>query len=264
MRRYLALTKGDFMASAAYRVHFIFIFATNIFYIVLLYFLWKAIYGDPTKVMNGMTFNQVFTYLALASSIFCLFQTYMEWEMSRNVLSGNIVIDLIRPLELQLRMMFTDLGFALTNLITITIPSLLVIIFIFKSQINFGVNMLFFIVGVVFSYLISFSISFLVGLISFYTQSIWGFFFAKEGVVLLLSGAAIPLSFYPGMLRKIVDLLPFQAIYNIPLTILTSPGLVFNECFRLLGVQLIWVIVLFSAGRFFYNRAIKVITVNGG
>lgn len=264
MRKYLALTKGDFMSSAVYRIHYLFIFVTNLLYIILIYSLWTAIYGGPDKVINGMTFNQVFIYLGLASSIFCLFQTYMEWEMSRNVINGNIVIDLIRPLDIQLKIMFTDLGFALSNLLAITLPSMLVITLVFKAPVNFGLNFIVFIIGVMLAYLISFNISFLMGLIAFYTQSIWGFFFAKETLVLLLSGATIPLQFYPRAIRTVVEMLPFQAIYNIPLTILISPGLTGNDYIRLLAVQSIWVVILFTAARFFYNKAVKVITINGG
>ena len=98
----------------------------------------------------------------------------------------------------------------------------ILILFVFKTNINIGLNILMFIVALVFAYLISFLIDFLIGLISFYTESIWGISITKEAVVLLLSGAVIPLPFFPDIIRRVVELLPFKAIYHIPLNMLVS------------------------------------------
>ena len=47
----------------------------------------------------------------------------------------------------------------------------------------------------------------------------------KECIVLLLSGASIPLAFFPEALRNIVQYLPFRCIYDTPLNVLLQkPG----------------------------------------
>ena len=137
------IARNSFMTISIYRFHFIFTSVGNILYIVLIYFLWKSIYKGNYEI-NGMTFNQVMVYLTLASSIYCIFQVDLEWKISRKVLEGSIVNNIIKPMDLQLQSLFETLGIALCNLVTITIPSVFIIVFIFKSDIHVGMNMLFF------------------------------------------------------------------------------------------------------------------------
>ena len=106
----------------------------------------------------------------------------------------------------------------------------------------------------------------IVATICLYTESTWGINIVKETIVLLLSGASIPLAFFPEMFRKIVEFLPFRAVYDIPLTILlkkngtdTLEGLL-----PMFGLQLAWCVILTVAGILFWNHSVRKITVNGG
>ena len=106
----------------------------------------------------------------------------------------------------------------------------------------------------------------LVAPICLYTESTWGINIVKETIVLLLSGASIPLAFFPEKARIVVSYLPFRAVYDIPLSILLGKsgsdnwqGLV-----SLFGLQVIWLVVLTAAGNLFWNCSVKKVTVNGG
>lgn len=264
MKKYLTISKNSFIAGLIYKVHFFFTVFGNIIYIMVIYFLWKSIFKNSGGTINGMTFHEVFIYLALASSLVCLFQTYTEWDMSHFIITGTIIKDLTKPLDHQLLTMFGVIGFALNNLVAITIPSMVVIFLIAGFQITFGINILFFILSLVMAFLITFAIDYSIGLIAFYTESIWGISIAKGVVVALLSGTLIPLSFFPQTFKKIVEFLPFQAIYNTPVSILISKNLELQDYFGYILNQIFWVAVLFLISRLFFKKAIKVITVNGG
>ncbi|MBP3718820.1 MAG: ABC-2 family transporter protein, partial [Eubacterium sp.] len=112
----------------------------------------------------------------------------------------------------------------------------------------------------------NFNIDMLVAPICLYTESTWGINIVKETIVLLLSGATIPLAFFPTALRKVVEYLPFRAVYDIPLSIMLRKNGSDNlkGLATLLGVQLAWCVVLTIAGNLFWNHAVKKITVNGG
>lgn len=77
----------------------------------------------------------------------------------------------------------------------------------------------------------------------------------KKVVVSLLSGAAIPISFFPESLAKVVMVLPFQAIYNTPLSILIHYRMPMGERFEMLGLQLFWVIVMSVITDLFWKRS---------
>lgn len=264
MKKYFTVSAKVFKLITSFRFNFLFSIVSNIIYITVIYFLWGSIYSSGMNQLNGMTFNQVFVYLSLASTIFILFTTWVEWDMSREVIDGSIVMHFIKPVDFQLYKLFVSLGSVLIKLVTITIPSILFILLVFKPDMPFGWNILFFVFSLALAFLIQFNIDYFVGLLCFYTESTWGMSSAKDSIVLLLSGAVVPLAFFPETLRNIVNLLPFQAVYNIPLNILTSRDLSISQYLNSFIIQIIWVVLLFTLNRLFYRKAIKVVTVNGG
>jgi ABC-2 type transport system permease protein len=263
VRRYLPVVKASFMLGFIYRLHMLFTLLTNAIYIVVIYFLWRSIYRG-TDTLHGMTFQQTFLYLALASSVFVLFKTFTEWRISEDIISGEITRTLIRPTDFQGMMFAGSLGQMLMQMMLLTLPTLLLLVLVFRVQIPLGINVLFFFASIGLSFILSFLLDYIVGVTSFYTQSLWGIATAKEVMVLVLSGSLIPLPFFPEAVRNVLHVLPFQAIYNVPISMLTDPTLVLADFVNMMGIQLVWVAILLVASRLFFNQAVKVLTINGG
>jgi ABC-2 type transport system permease protein len=56
----------------------------NLIYLVIIYFLWKAIFASVnTKVVNGMTFEGTMIYLVLAMALFSSLGMSVVWDMGR-------------------------------------------------------------------------------------------------------------------------------------------------------------------------------------
>jgi ABC-2 type transport system permease protein len=255
--------RGAFLAGMAYRSGFIFTILNNLAYMTIAFFLWQSIYQDR-EILKGLTFNQTFLYITVASSIFVLLKTYTDWEISYQITQGSIIMSLVKPINFQWFMMAGSAGFALMNLISVTIPSILFLVFVFKIPINTGLGFLFFPVALVFSFLLNNTFDYIIGLTSFYTESIWGISSTKEIIIAFLSGSLIPLQFFPETFQNILRFLPFQAMYHLPLMMLTEPDQEPITFFAMLGVQIFWIAVVFIFARLFYKRAIKVLRVSGG
>jgi ABC-2 type transport system permease protein len=150
------------------------------------------------------------------------------------------------------------------NLLSIVVPSIIALVFIFQVPINSGIGLLFFPVALVFSFIINTTIDYIIGLTSFYTESIWGISSTKDIIILFLSGSLIPLQFFPKAAQQVLKLLPFQAMYHLPLMMLVEPEQPVGSYLTSLGIQLFWVVVILMLARLFYNRAIKVLRVAGG
>jgi ABC-2 type transport system permease protein len=263
MKPYLAHIKGVYMSQIVYRSGFIFTALGNLLYIALVYFLWSSIYGT-SSVIHGLTFSQTFVYLAFASSMFILFKTYSDWILSRRILDGSIIVDLFRPIDFQLQLLSRAAGFALANFTIVTLPSLAVVMLVVGSALPIGIGWLFFPIALVLAFCLSFTLDYVVGLSSFYTASLWGISMTKEIIVTLLSGALVPLQFFPEAVQQVLRFLPFQAIYNIPVMLITQPNLGVGDYLQMLAVQMVWLVVLWGLSRLFFNKAIRVLTVAGG
>ena len=100
LRKYFALTKLGMMERLHYRLGTFVTLFGNLVYLVLIYFLWKAIYASSgTDVVNGMTLNDTLVYLVLATALFNFLEVFLVWDMSREIQSGAIVLKLLKPMS---------------------------------------------------------------------------------------------------------------------------------------------------------------------
>ncbi len=265
LTRYLGLTRGSIMESLAFRSSMLVTIIGNIVYLIIIYYLWKAIYNSsPMDTVNGMTFSDTMIYLVLASALFNFMNCFIIWGMGRDFQSGQIIQNLLKPADFQAYWFFATSGEYVIKFFTTFLPTFLIVYFVTKGSISLGINLVLFVFSVAIAVMINFFIDFFVGTICFYTQSIWGVNIMKEVVVAILSGATVPLAFFPDQLRTFVNLLPFQAIYNTPLQILINRSLTGEDYLMMIGKQIFWVIVMLVLSRSFWNVSKRVLTVNGG
>jgi len=237
----------------------------NLLYLIVIYFLWKAIYASAdSDVVNGMTFSDTLIYLVLATALFNFMEMYTVWQIGRDIQSGKIVLDLLKPMDYRRYIFWSFSGSFVTNFLFTFLPTFIVVAVVTHGAIHMGLNLLYFVVSVVLAIMINYSIDFIVATICLYTESIWGINMMKQVIVLLLSGATVPLAFFPDTLRNVVDHLPFQAIYNAPLTLLLDGDPDMKDVCITLGTQLAWCIGMFVISKLFWKHSVKQITVNGG
>jgi ABC-2 type transport system permease protein len=263
MRSYLPIARATYMVGIVYRFGFLFTILGNMVYLGVAFYLWKSIYRYSDTI-RGLTFNETFIYVALGSAIFVLLKTYSDWFIHYEIREGIIANYLTKPLDFQIYNLFANLGSVLMNLTAVTLPTALVMIFFFKVKIASGLGLLLFPLSLLFAFLISFSIDYFIGLLGFYSESVWGFSTTKEIIVTVFSGALIPLQFFPEAIQRILFWLPFQAIYHTPLMMITRPNQGLNVFLPMILVQMFWAVVLFILARLFYNQAIKVLRIAGG
>lgn len=265
LKKFFTLTRAGIIESLQFRLGTAVIIIGNLLYLIVVYFLWKAIYASAgTDVVNGMTFSDTLIYLVLATALFNFMEMYVVWEMGRNIQSGKIALDLMKPMEYRSFMFWSYSGSFVTQFFFTFLPTFIAVAVVTHGAIHFGINLLFFVVSVIMAVSINYSIDFLVGTICLYTESIWGINIMKQVIVTLLSGAAIPIAFFPEPLKTIVYYLPFQSIYNAPLSVLLNGNPQPQEIFTILGTQLFWCTVMTIINKIFWKISLRQITVNGG
>ncbi|MCR4863207.1 MAG: ABC-2 family transporter protein [Ruminococcus sp.] len=265
LKKYLTLTRAGIIESLQFRLSMLVMVAGNLLYLIVIYFLWKAIYASAdSDVVNGMTFSDTLIYLVLATALFNFMEMYTVWQVGRDIQSGKIVLDLVKPMDYRRYIFWSFSGAFVTNFFCTFLPTFIVVAIVTNGAIHMGLNLLYFAVSVVLAIMVNFSIDFIVATICLYTESIWGINMMKQVIVLLLSGATVPLAFFPDTLRNVVDHLPFQAIYNAPLTLLLDGDPDMKDVCITLGTQLAWCVGMFIVSKLFWKHSIKQITVNGG
>ena len=262
-----ALARIGIMERLNYRLSIFVTLFGNLVYLVLIYFLWSAIYASSgTDVVNGMTLNDTLVYLVLATALFNFLEVFLVWEMSRDIQSGGIVLKLLKPMSFRRYSFWSFFGENIVSFFLTFLPTFIIINVLTRGSIPMGLNLVFFMISVLLALNINFSVDMIVATICLHTESTWGINMVKECIVLLLSGASIPLAFFPEKLRALVQLLPFRCIYDTPLSILLQKEgyTVESGVFSALLMQLFWFAALALLGSIFWKFSLKKITVNGG
>jgi len=262
---YATVVRNSLMSTFTYRAHILFQMLGSVVGIVILWYLWKSIYaGSGQTMLRGMGFNQTFLYVALGAALFVLMRTWAEWFISHQIRSGDIVVHFFRPYDHMAWTFADNLGMILGNLITITVPSLVVIFLVFGAPFPDLVHWALFLPALLQACLLSFLVDYFIGITSFWTESIWGISAGKDVLVLLLSGAMIPLPWFPDGVRDVLLWLPFASLYNTPLSLFAGTDPVSMDIGFRLGLQTFWLAVFFFGVRAYFRIAARRLTVAGG
>lgn len=228
---------------------------------IVLYYFWQAVYADNV-VLNGRSFLEMVTYIFLSLSISSLYISPSIYFISEDIKSGNIIYLLLKPMDYQLQFICKQLGIFLYMLVIISI--VFVTMYSLIVSLPIPMNPLYFLISLILGLLTVVSFDFLMGQFCFWTENSWGLTYFQFAIVELLSGTLIPLDFFPrGLQNLVIKYLPFQGIVYTPISLFqnvwTGP-----EFFEYLMKQLAWITLFLLLGRFVYQKARKIVLINGG
>ena len=238
----------------------LFAFLGNLAWFVIPYFVWRDAYSSTLDV-GGFDWAQMRTYLVWSFLINGLLTFRVETQLFNRIRTGEILTELMRPMDLQMGRLAMVVGGACADGLS-SIPSALVLAEIFLHPLvppSAGAGFAF-AVSVAMGFWVKFLISYLMAAVSFWTENIVGLVWLRGAVTDILSGAVVPLALLPSPLAVVAHLSPFQAIVYIPLSLYLGRASALPE----LGIQLVWVIVLWFLARAVWASGLRRLTVLGG
>ncbi len=264
MRKYLELLKTSIKTMYAYKFEFTIYITATLVSMSVFYFVWTAIYSyNQVGTLGGLTLQQMITYAVISMAIMPVIWNGADRMVYWDVNQGQIGSILTKPLKIQPYIFFRESGRNIMTFFSESILAIIIAFFIFKITIPSFLNLAAFVISVFLGMLISFSFAFFVWLSAFWTEKSDGLRRLKEAVDDLFGGALIPLYLFPAWLQPVLFLLPFQAIYNIPLSIfiekISGAGIIFA-----LLQQVLWAAVLLLAGHLIWKKARMKYTAHGG
>jgi len=256
----LAAVKGEL----AYRFEFFSAIFGTLLTTVLLYFLWTAIYDSAVSMKLSRQSLITYVVLGQAFSFARPGQRRAIVRIANNIRSGDVALDLIRPTDYQLLHLSDTLAVYIVETLLVSLPSYALALLVFgidapascEAAAGFAASL----IG---AFLLVFSLDFFIGLMTFWTVSVWGLTYAKMAVVDVFAGTIVPLSLFPGWLERVAMALPFRGIAYVPLSIYTGAIRGPDIWTNILG-QLAWAAVLMLLTRLIWLRARRRLVVQGG
>ncbi len=215
-----------------------------------------------------MEFSQLSNYIWLQQGLLALFMTwFFDNEIFDSILTGNIAYEMARPLDL-FSMWFTkNCAIRVSRVVLRLIP-----IFIVATLLPQPYNMtlpsdfltfILFIISLILGLFVTVAFSLLIHISAFYTISPNGIKLLAVSLLELLTGALIPIPFFPEALQKVMFLLPFASMQSSPFLIYIGQ-LDTVQALQSMALQLFWVVFLVGIGKLFMRKAIKKVVVQGG
>lgn len=263
MRLFLELAKLSFQHQLAYRSAHLAGVVTNLFFGLLRAAVMIALYGEREDV-SGLSLQMAITFTALSQATIGYLTMFGWSDIIKSIYSGEVASDLLKPMNFFSFWLAKDLGRAAAAFLMRSIPIMLIYALIF--DINYPSNLaqwLAVAIALIFSWLISFAWRFVVNLTAFWTPNTFGISRFAYGMSWVLSGFAMPLSFFPSWFQSIADATPFPSmvytIVEIYLGIVSG-----NEILMLLFGQVIWFFALLLIARVMLSAGIRRLVVLGG
>lgn len=264
LRMGAAFLRNEFYDLSVYRVSFWLNFIYTFLMMYSVGYVWRALYAANPAV-TGVSLPQMISYAVLGVALESILhpargpQSYMMEQIRK----GTIEMDLMKPLDFQFYMFAKNMGSLAVRFLFLVLPSLVAAFFLFSLQLP-DLSCLFgFVSSLFMAILISFFLNFMLGLLSMVTMSIKNINWGYNAVLRFFSGQMVPLWIFPGVLGLIGHLLPFRCIYAIPISIYIGNyrGI---ALWQALGVQLIWILLLWSGSRLLMRYVFDRVMIQGG
>ncbi len=256
MKKYFQLMGVTIAQIFVYRLSFALWRARNIFNLIFTYFLWTGVFINRPSVFN-YTQNQLVSYILLINFLSSLVLASLTINVGADILSGDIMNYLLKPLSFFKLIISRDAGDKLVNGI-FSITEILILLFIFKPHVFIQTDLISYIVffislaiGIIIAFFISLNLSFL----AFWVNEIWAPRYIYTVLVWFLAGTFFPLDILPKSIYTILLLTPFPYLIFLPSKIYLTG---FSPTISVLvGLSLIWCFILFFITKKVWNLGIK-------
>jgi ABC-2 type transport system permease protein len=264
VRTYRLLAAAEFRRYSTYRLAiFAGVVTQSVFGFIRISVLFAAI-SAAGGTLAGYDERSASTYVWLGQALLAPIAIFGWIEIAERVSSGEIAVDLSRPVDLQLAWWARDLGRASFQLLARGLPPLLigaltVGLALPESWTAYPLGLVSLIVAVS----ISFTVRFLVNLIAFWTLDVHGFVGLYIVVVGPLCGLFVPVHLFPEWLQILAYATPFPSMLQSPIDVL-SGRVLDAAAAAVVASQLAWLVGLVGLARLMQWRAGHRLVVQGG
>jgi ABC-2 type transport system permease protein len=258
LRKYIRVITGSWAEFTAYRLNFVLWRVRMVMQILVMYFLWWAIFSSHEELF-GYTQSMMLTYVLLSSMLRSFALGTRTDEVGDVINDGNLSNFLVRPINFFRYYMARDLADKALNVL-FAVGEIAVLILLLRPplylQADIGILLL---TGfaVILGTVLYFCMSMLLGFLGFWIPDFWAPRFLLFIIIEFFAGGFFPLDILPEPLFAIARSLPFSYLLYFPLKVYlgqVAPDMIRTE----FVVGLLWVGILYIALRIVWHTGLRV------
>ena len=263
---YVAIATRAFRRYSTYRAATLAGIFTNSVFGIIYSFAYLALW-DASPNAGGYDATDAVTYVWLGQA---LLMTIALWgggstdDLAERIRTGDVAIDLYRPVGLLGWYLASDLGRAAYHLLTRGLaPTVIGAVLFDIDGPATPAAALGFALALPLAVVVSFAIRFLVASSAFWLLDQSGLKVMSGAFAIFFSGMMLPLVLFPGVLGVIARALPWAAYVQVPADIWLGKR-VGVDLLAALGFQALWAVVLLGCCQLVLRAATRKVVVQGG
>jgi ABC-2 type transport system permease protein len=211
--------------------------------------------------LGGYTAHQAVLFTFITQALLAPVAIFGQGlSLPDRIRTGDVAIDLFRPMDFQGYWLAGDLGRAALELLGRAVVPIVVGTLAFSLALSTSpVRWLVFLTSVLLAVLVSFGVRYLVALTGFFLLDARGPQVLIMIVGTFFSGMYLPLVIFPGWLGTLARLLPWAAVLQVPADLLMGTAHP-----TMLAFQLGWAVLLLAAGRLLTRAVRRRVVAQGG
>ena len=263
---YVAIATRAFRRYSTYRAATLAGIFTNSVFGIIYSFAYLALW-EASPDAGGYDATDAVTYVWLGQA---LLMTIALWgggstdDLAERIRTGDIAIDLYRPVGLLGWYLASDLGRATYHLLTRGLAPTVIGAVLFDIRLPASpVAALGFALALPLAVVVSFAIRFLVASSAFWLLDQSGLKVMSGAFAIFFSGMMLPLVLFPGVLGVVARALPWAAYVQVPADVWLGKR-VGLDLLAALGFQAVWAVVLLGCCQLVLRAATRKVVVQGG
>lgn len=254
-RKYAAFYRNTLLAFNEYRLDLLGKLSAIPFIVIVNAVFWNIVFSFRQNIA-GFGLNEMILYVVLAA-LFRPFNAQGQAKTTEEEInSGNIIVQLCRPLDYFLSEFSKRLAKATVMAMIVFPASIIAIHFFIGFNATNALGLFLAAILLFFFLFISTTAYFIIGIVSFWTERSWGFKIAFIFAEQFFSGLFFPITLFPGAVQKVLFFLPFQHMLFSP-AMLAMGKYGINDFLQSLAILSFWAIALFLLQRKIWNAGLK-------
>ena len=258
MKKYFLTIKTEFQRQLTYRVD-IYAYRVGILLeIFALLVVWTIAYKNTTNIF-GYSQVEMITYVLISWLFMAINRSYgLSDRIADDIFEGRVSDFLIKPISYLKHIVVLAIGRSSLSMIYSVLVQL-AIVFFFSKFVVFNLDWtrgIIIMLMIVASYFINIFISLILGMVAFWTQRITGIDYTVGTLIKFLSGAYFPIALLPESFLNFDKIFPFIYTVYMP-TQLYLGKIQAVEGVYALGVEILWLFILYGIIKLMWSRGIR-------
>ena len=254
MQKYWTVFRVNWQNALQYRGPTAISILGNLLHILVLLYLWNAIYQSEQS-LGDYSLSDLITYYILQLLINGMVLSYISWQIGTEIREGSFSNFLIKPVN-YLHYWFTiNLSGKLFEGLMISVVGL-IMAGVLADYITLPGNLttaLHFAFAMILGAILAFEFDFAIGILAFWLVQIDSFKYMLQYGMFFLAGALLPLDLFPMLFQQIAHALPFRFMVYFPIRIFLGKETQPYEGFMIAGL---WIVGLYFILQFGLKRGI--------